>query len=607
MPSLGLTDLFEFLRRERFQEESSSWENFHRSVDDRVENHLCVKDCRVVEKTANGLVLFCPENTSRFREADMVLLNREGASGRETSEGFEMEWIRFDPRQSEIHLEKSFRTRREAIPFEIGDALILDDPADQLQASLQGELTRIRQDPNQTSFFESFLSGSMPDQKAEVDEAAREKVFRLIALTSEQREAFSQAVAHYPISGVQGPPGTGKTQVLAALAAYYLLRGMEVLVSAVSHFAINNALSRISETSGSLHAPGQAAHLAVKVSRSKNAGLDARVLRVSHLRLLGGELARGAHVYGMTPYKFPHEIAPGRFRLLILDEASQASLPFALTAMRYAKKTILIGDHKQMRPIIPYPHHPPKLYRSVFEHFAEEYPERLAALRETFRMNRALTDFPSRLFYEGRLKSSEGSAGRMLQTPVLKADPVLDPEKPSVFVNVPHEYSHKYSSEEAALVLEYLERLLNAGIQPGDIAVLVPFRSQQNHIRKHLHLLEAKSGHSLRHLLVDTVERMQGQEREVVLYSLTISDLGRLAVVADYFFDLNRFNVALTRAKTKRVVFGSRNMLLTRPENPAVLKRINVFAEFMSGEGRVDVTPEECASLQKKWGYETSP
>ena len=177
MSSLGLSDLFEFLRREGFQEDSSSWENFHRSVDDRVENHLCVKDCRVAERTANGLVLACPENTSRFREADMVLLNREGASGRETSEGFEMEWIRFDPRRNEIHLEKSFRTRREQIPFEVGDTLILDDPADHLQASLQGELTRIGQDPTQTSFFESFLSGSMPDQKAEVDEAAREKVF----------------------------------------------------------------------------------------------------------------------------------------------------------------------------------------------------------------------------------------------------------------------------------------------------------------------------------------------------------------------------------------------------------------------------------------------
>ncbi|MBL8993163.1 MAG: AAA family ATPase [Spirochaetia bacterium] len=603
MSSLGLSDLFEFLRRERFQEDSSSWENFHRSVDDRVENHLCVKDCRVVERSANGLVLACPENTSRFREADMVLLNREGASGRETSEGFEMEWIRFDPRRSEIHLEKSFRTRREQIPFEVGDTLILDDPADQLQASLQGELARIHQDPGQTSFFESFLSGTMPDQKAEVDEASREKVFRLIALTPEQREAFTQAVSHYPVSGVQGPPGTGKTQVLAALTAYYLLRGMEVLVSAVSHFAINNALSRISEMAGSLHAPGQAAHLAVKVSRSKNAGLDPRVLRVSHLRLLGSELARSAHVYGMTPYKFPHEIAPGRFRLLILDEASQASLPFALAAMRYAKKTILIGDHRQMRPIIPYPHHPKKLYRSVFEHFAEEYPDRLATLHETFRMNAPLTGFPSRLFYGSRLKSSPDAAGRLLEVSALKADPILDPEKPSVFVSVPHLYSHKYSSEEASLVLETLERLLGAGVAPRDIAVLVPFRSQQNHIRKHLHLLEAKHGSHLRDLLVDTVERMQGQEREVVIYSLTISDLGRLAMVADYFFDLNRFNVALTRAKTKRIVFGSPNMLLTRPEDPAVLARINVFAEFMNGEGRVVVTPEECALLEKKWGY----
>jgi DNA replication ATP-dependent helicase Dna2 len=67
---------------------------------------------------------------------------------------------------------------------------------------------------------------------------------------------------------------------------------------------------------------------------------------------------------------------------------------------------------------------------------------------------------------------------------------------------------------------------------------------------------------------VDTVERMQGQEREVILVSLTTSSPAFAAQLADFFFQPQRLNVAITRPRTKLIIVGSSIVLDTEPADP---------------------------------------
>jgi DNA replication ATP-dependent helicase Dna2 len=68
-----------------------------------------------------------------------------------------------------------------------------------------------------------------------------------------------------------------------------------------------------------------------------------------------------------------------------------------------------------------------------------------------------------------------------------------------------------------------------------------------------------------RAIVVDTVERMQGQEREVVLVSLTTSNAAFAAQLADFYFQPERLNVAITRPRTKLIIVGSSHVLKAEP------------------------------------------
>jgi len=176
-------------------------------------------------------------------------------------------------------------------------------------------------------------------------------------------------------------------------------------------------------------------------------------------------------------------------------------------------------------------------------------------------MNSEIQEIPSRLFYSGSLVASPEAAGRRLAIdPQILEDSeinrIVDPDRPVVFVDVQGGNSGKVRPEEADLAARIVACLVSWGLPASEIGVITPYRVQQTLIRKHLS--DCTSNASL--VSVDTVDRFQGGEREVIILSLARSD-----GVTSFLADRKRLNVSLSRARSKLILLGHGHVLEEHP------------------------------------------
>ncbi len=156
-----------------------------------------------------------------------------------------------------------------------------------------------------------------------------------------------------------------------------------------------------------------------------------------------------------------------------------------------------------------------------------------------------------------------------------------------MLVILAHEGYQRHCPPEVRAATDLAEDLLRRGLPAHELAVVSPFRVQNREIERELRRRLAP-GAALP--VVDTVERIQGQEREAVIVSLACSDPDALRRDASFFFSANRLNVTLTRARTKLVVIGSPRMLATYPRTHAGLAQVDLFHRLFQELPRVDWT-----------------
>lgn len=367
---------------------------------------------------------------------------------------------------------------------------------------------------------------------------------------SQQAEAVSWAHAAHHVACIQGPPGTGKTRVLGLIARMAVERGERVLVTSHTHMAINNALNAI-------HAQGVPV---VKVGRATQCKALNRAIECVEGLDDWSERPQepgAGYVVGATPFATcSARLANYSFETVIFDEASQVTLPLALMAMRKGRRYLFVGDQKQLPPVLLSRSVLDKSDASVFAKLASIEADHLIMLDETYRMNQWLTQWPSTTYYAGRLRAAGPNAQRCLSLPAIAQQwqPVLGDEASMVFIPTRDLRARTINQRDAQLVLQLCKALVQAGLALEDIAVISPYRAQGRAVRS---LLKAHWGaEAARAIVVDTVERMQGQEREVVILSLTSGDPLFIAMMAEFLFQPERLNVSITRARTKLVVIG---------------------------------------------------
>ena len=159
-------------------------------------------------------------------------------------------------------------------------------------------------------------------------------------------------------------------------------------------------------------------------------------------------------------------------------------------------------------------------------------------LSTTYRMNRSICDWVSTEFYLSELDASESSRDKVLGLSGEPSQPwleeVLRPDKSLVWIPTTVTTTRQYSMEEADLVNQIMGELHRRGHKLEDVGIVTPFRRQARVIRNRLQKNPSFDPAELQGLVVDTVERMQGQERDVIVLSTAAADSGFLEAVQEY-------------------------------------------------------------------------
>jgi DNA replication ATP-dependent helicase Dna2 len=280
-----------------------------------------------------------------------------------------------------------------------------------------------------------------------------------------------------------------------------------------------------------------------------------------------------------------HANAPLQFDVAIIDEAGQLTIPAILGVLRFAKRFILVGDEKQLPPLVLSKEAASAgLAESLFSilkhidtNYMKDHNQTVSAcvpLKIQYRMNKWISHFASRVFYDGQLIPHTSVANRLLEVTISKPRAetpsiasALDPMYPIVFLDVRSEYEKaKISDAEARTVREIIAGLFARGIAPQAIGIIAPYRAQVANLRRYLFSDDTTIGWQALSfdapLSVDTVDRFQGGERPVIIMSFATTTLPEAgSQLRDHLTDPNRLNVALTRAQRKLILVGNASAL----------------------------------------------
>lgn len=434
-----------------------------------------------------------------------------------------------------------------------------------------------------------------------------------------------KGVFREPLTLIWGPPGTGKTQTLAAIVVGYALASRRlgkrlcILVTAFTHAAIDNVFRKAAALAEALSL-GKDRLQFIRLKRTDDVAPQWRGGRIHEmaneqlLSALAGETdvtIVGATVWGVANgVKETAQSIHSLFDVVLIDEASQMKLPESLipcvlTTSR--ANIILAGDDKQLPPIIQgdYPEQHDYMLSSVFafmRHRIEELERgrpgirsrSLFQLSENFRMNESLTAFPRHPLYDGNYLAVVPDRRLWMKDPPVKdiLHALLDPQRPVMLVTYTPLRSYTARNPvEASLVVALADRLAQVMLCEGGgemdanrfaeegLALLAPHRAQNALIRS---LLEEKGyGRNGRPMpLVNTVEKLQGQERDVVLVSYGVADEEYAEAEASFLLSSNRLNVSLTRGRSKVILVCSETVLDLVPSDRDLAEESMLLKSF---------------------------
>ena len=420
-------------------------------------------------------------------------------------------------------------------------------------------------------------------------------------LNQTQEEAVNEVLRAKDVAVVHGPPGTGKTTTLVEAIRETLMRENQVLVCAQSNMAVDWISEKLVDRGINVLRIGNptrvndkmlsftyerrfeahpdypqlwALRKAIRELRGKrreargekfHQKLESLKSRATELEIrINNELFGEARVIASTLVGSANRLLDGqKFGTLFIDEAAQALEAACWIPLRRVSRVVLAGDHCQLPPTVKsIAALKAGLGVTLMERIVETHPEAVTLLKIQYRMNDDIMRFSSDYFYDGQVESA----------PEVKFRGILDLDRPMEWIDTSEldekeefvgESYGRINKAEAELTLDTLQqyferiskqRLLDERI---DVGIISPYRAQVQYLRRLLMKREFFKPFR-RQISINTVDGFQGQERDIIVISLVRSnDEGQIG----FLRDLRRMNVAITRARMKVIILGSRQTL----------------------------------------------
>jgi DNA replication ATP-dependent helicase Dna2 len=403
-------------------------------------------------------------------------------------------------------------------------------------------------------------------------------------LNSAQNTAVNKSICSRDYFLLQGPPGTGKTKTIAYIINELVKRKQRVILSALTNRAVDNVLLRLMEDHGFSdflrigHAASVDERLHRHVLTAKAAGYDVKDIGMLKKEVKKTPLIAATTTSASLSFIFDNLT----FDAAIIDEASQIPEPCVFSTITRANKFIMVGDMYQLGPVTRSEYRiegdedraagieglQKTLFQRLWEYNTNRYDieddnNPCGILDVQYRMNEEIVKFSNMKFYGGVLKTDESVAGGKIAVSSPNGEllpPAMDPEKPVIFIDVLADNSSHENKEEAQIVTDILKGLVDEGINGADIGIVSPFKAQCALIRRMIEPHDPS-----RDVIVDTVERFQGSEKDVIITSFVVGDLNGLDFLKENDVLNRKLNVTITRARKKLILIGNKKILLKDP------------------------------------------
>ena len=420
-------------------------------------------------------------------------------------------------------------------------------------------------------------------------------------MNDDQLAAVGKVLSAQDYALILGMPGTGKTTTIAHIIRALLAEDKTILITSYTHTAVDNILLKIRD----VVPPNSILRLGVPAKINQEVQTFCQLATTPRKTIDEIEQAyTGCRIVATTCMGTNHAVFTRRsFDVCIVDEASQITLPISLGPLLHARKFVLVGDHFQLPPLVQNQAAlEGGLDISLFRQLSEQHPEAVAALGRQYRMCEDIMCLSNTLIYNGKLRcGSEEVARRTLGTNAAATladfhhddklgqpcngaagkcwlSDITQPQRKVVFGNTDAIGATALESLttgknitnqiEVTLTAQIVLCLIKLGVPARDIGVITLYRSQLALMRRFFKLAGISAD-----VEIDSADRFQGRDKECIILSMVRSN--ETGNVGELLRDWRRVNVALTRARSKLIVLGSRRTLLNNELLAKFLKLVD--------------------------------